>query len=129
MRWLSRLQQQATWEQWKRATNPKWLRVPRQVGVQWRNTIHLPIDPHWDAARSSEDEWPGTRGTKRRVYKVQGNRLEFEKPLVLQSAELEAFTQAVAESEARRVACRRRNEEREKEKEKVGTKRNGKDEG
>ncbi|KAL9115038.1 MAG: hypothetical protein Q9187_007376, partial [Circinaria calcarea] len=110
MRWISRLQQQATWEQWEPSLAPRWLRIPRQVGVQWRNTIHLPIDPDWDAAKSSEDEWPGGRGIRRRVYGGQGNRLEFEKPLEVKRAEMAAFDRAVEVTEARRVAIRRRNQ-------------------
>ncbi|KAL9107787.1 MAG: hypothetical protein Q9187_008380, partial [Circinaria calcarea] len=75
MAWLVQLHKQSNWDRWRYATDMKMFRIPRRVGVQFKNH-EFPIDPEWSPSKSSEGDWPGDeqgkvfrvkRGKRRRV--------------------------------------------------------------
>ena len=103
MRWISRLQQQSTWDDWEQSTNPKWLHIPKRVGTQRRNVV-WEIDPNWRTSKCSEDEWPGCHGKSRRIIQIGWDRLDFKDPLDVKKAERDAFERAIAETQARWLA-------------------------
>ena len=100
MSWISRIQQQSTWDDWEQSTNLKWLRIPRRVGTQERNVLWN-IDPNWSASQSSEEEWLGCHGRVRRMIQIGRDRLDFKAPRDVKKAEIDAFRRAVAETSAR----------------------------
>ena len=72
MDWLSKLQQQATWDQYEYLNNIKLLHIPKETGYQVPNDL-WDIDPDWSPAQSSEGRWPGdARG---RVFRNALSRL------------------------------------------------------
>ena len=66
MKWITRLQQQSTWDQWGQSNNLRLLHIPKQIGLQSGN-LQWSIDPKWSPTQSSEGKWPGDH--QGRVYR------------------------------------------------------------
>ena len=71
MAWLVQLHKQSNWDAWRYASDTKMFRIPRRVGVQFKNH-EFPVDPMWSPSKSSEGDWPGDEQGK--VFRVKRGR-------------------------------------------------------